>query len=336
MSSIVWQIDQKEYPSQGSMAEKIKFLLRYAILAPSAHNTQPWRVEIQEAKLLVFRDPAHTLMVGDPTLRETQLSIGAFAENFILAAKHFGLAGEISAVCESNDPELRLIINLSEQSIVKLGQPDKLFDSLERRHTNRGVYDSTPLSTAFVSELESFGDEDIKVFAISEEKTKERISLLVAKGSKMSLSLNSMRRELSQLVSRESDGLLDGLTVEAMTESDQKLDSGEYWVINSMDPDQIAENDRIGYQTAPLIVIIGTKLDSPSTWLSAGRIMQRCLLLAADSGLNHAISAAPVEIPTLMPQLRQEIDPVYRPQVLFRVGKPLNVDFTRLSARRQL
>jgi hypothetical protein len=36
-----WQIDASEYPASGTDAERLRFLVRYAILAPSGHNTQP-------------------------------------------------------------------------------------------------------------------------------------------------------------------------------------------------------------------------------------------------------------------------------------------------------
>jgi nitroreductase len=42
----VWKISEDEFPKDGPMLEKLKFFLRYAILAPSTHNTQPWAYRI--------------------------------------------------------------------------------------------------------------------------------------------------------------------------------------------------------------------------------------------------------------------------------------------------
>jgi hypothetical protein len=35
-----WSVDAAEWPREGSAEEKLRFLVRYAILAPSGHNTQ--------------------------------------------------------------------------------------------------------------------------------------------------------------------------------------------------------------------------------------------------------------------------------------------------------
>ena len=37
-----WQIKEQDFPHKGSVTEQLLFLLRYAILAPWSHNTQPW------------------------------------------------------------------------------------------------------------------------------------------------------------------------------------------------------------------------------------------------------------------------------------------------------
>lgn len=36
-----WQINEHDFPAAAPPVEQLKFLLRYAILAPSSHNTQP-------------------------------------------------------------------------------------------------------------------------------------------------------------------------------------------------------------------------------------------------------------------------------------------------------
>ena len=69
-------------------ARQILFL---ASLAPSGHNTQPWRVRLLAPYHWVIGiDPARWLPMVDPTQRETMLSVGAFAQNLEYAAAHLG------------------------------------------------------------------------------------------------------------------------------------------------------------------------------------------------------------------------------------------------------
>lgn len=37
----IWNVQETDFPVTGTPEEKLKFVLNYAILAPSSHNTQP-------------------------------------------------------------------------------------------------------------------------------------------------------------------------------------------------------------------------------------------------------------------------------------------------------
>lgn len=56
-----WRIDESDFPSGGSIEEKLRFAVNYVILAPSSHNTQPWRFLIQSGA-----DRSLALPVTDP------------------------------------------------------------------------------------------------------------------------------------------------------------------------------------------------------------------------------------------------------------------------------
>ena len=48
-----WEVDPSGIPSSGAAIDKARFAVHYAILAPSSHNTQPWRFIINGDELLV-------------------------------------------------------------------------------------------------------------------------------------------------------------------------------------------------------------------------------------------------------------------------------------------
>jgi nitroreductase len=41
-----WDVREADFPRTGLPAEQLRFLLHYAVLAPSGHNTQPWLFKI--------------------------------------------------------------------------------------------------------------------------------------------------------------------------------------------------------------------------------------------------------------------------------------------------
>lgn len=72
-----WQVQEATYPANGNIEEQATFLLRYAILAPSTHNSQPWAFAIGDGTIHVFAADAQWLEVADADPRELYFSASA-------------------------------------------------------------------------------------------------------------------------------------------------------------------------------------------------------------------------------------------------------------------
>jgi hypothetical protein len=66
--------------------------LAVARRAPSAHNTQPWHVEVSGLHVRVHVDRSRHLAHGDPMERDLGVALGAFSEALRLAAAAEGIA----------------------------------------------------------------------------------------------------------------------------------------------------------------------------------------------------------------------------------------------------
>ena len=94
----VWNINESDFPSNSShLQEKLAFLLNYAILAPSSHNSQPWKFNVSDDEILLYAARSRWLSVADADKREIYISLGAALENLIIAAEHFGYNCTVSA-----------------------------------------------------------------------------------------------------------------------------------------------------------------------------------------------------------------------------------------------
>ncbi len=82
-------------PSGGSAREQLAFLVRYAVLAPSGHNTQPWRFVLSDTHVDVVADMSRALRMVDPHDREMTMSCAAAAETLLAALRAFGLTGTL-------------------------------------------------------------------------------------------------------------------------------------------------------------------------------------------------------------------------------------------------
>ena len=106
-------------------------ILKYASLAPSGHNSQPWLVKIIDVnKWVIAADPARRLSAVDPNNREVMLSLGAFAENLSLAAGTFGFRADMDIISESSFDQAIIEVTLKESK-----SEDYPLERITRRRT---------------------------------------------------------------------------------------------------------------------------------------------------------------------------------------------------------
>ena len=125
--------------------------LEGARLAPSAHNTQPWRFRPLSGGTIEVRwDPQRTLPAGDPTNRDLFLSLGATVEAARLRSTAAGRP--LAFVPSQSGSQLsigRLVPDGNEPS------PDdlRLAQSLATRHTARVSHAKTTVSPDVIAAL---------------------------------------------------------------------------------------------------------------------------------------------------------------------------------------
>jgi hypothetical protein len=61
-----WAISEDGYPASTDARERLRFLLGYAVLAPSGHNTQPWLFRMRDQAVELYADRTRALPVVDP------------------------------------------------------------------------------------------------------------------------------------------------------------------------------------------------------------------------------------------------------------------------------
>jgi hypothetical protein len=152
-----WQ-DWRGHPGEGA-----KRPLHAAILASSAHNTQPWLFEPHEDSITVYADLSRNLGAADPFRRELYFSLGCAIENLYLAAFSQGFLAKIETANGRLTSEPReLFAKAAEITLLPvrdvfastLGEPfdnlRRLYKAIPDRHTNRGRYMSgRPLPESF-------------------------------------------------------------------------------------------------------------------------------------------------------------------------------------------
>src|SRR5215469_13918562 len=133
-----WDVCEADFPSTGPPAEQLRFLLHYAVLAPSGHNSQPWLFKIDEDTVELYADRSRALPVVDPDDRELTISCGAALLNLRVALRHFGYRDVVQALPEPDDPDLLARIHVGE--MIHTNEEEHVhFEAIRRRRTRRSV-----------------------------------------------------------------------------------------------------------------------------------------------------------------------------------------------------
>jgi len=114
-----WSISAEDFPANGTMAEKWKFFLRYAVLAPSSHNSQPWLFRLRNDTLELRADRRRACRVKDPNDRELVMSCGCALFHLRCAMRHFGYLGTVE-IFPDRDPDLVARVSLNARENVAL------------------------------------------------------------------------------------------------------------------------------------------------------------------------------------------------------------------------
>ena len=101
-----WDIDEADFPRKGPPETRAWFALRYATLAPSSHNSQPWRFMVDGDTISLLADRTRSLPVVDPYDRELLISCGAALLNLRAALAHFGHGFAINLFPTELEPDL--------------------------------------------------------------------------------------------------------------------------------------------------------------------------------------------------------------------------------------
>jgi nitroreductase len=288
-------------------------LLARAVLAPSSHNTQPWRFTVHGGRIRLHADRSRALPVNDPQDRELTISCGAALLNLRIAATFAGADARVELLPDAGDPDL-----LAEVDVVpgetRSPEADRLFRAIPDRHTHRAPFARRPVAVALAEALEHAAGTEGAQLARLDPDERQALAELVAEGDREQFDDPRWRRELAVWLHprRSGDGLVQGAPLIAR------------WVIRHVDLGRrTGDSDAALVLGAPLVAVLDTPGDDVASWLVVGQALQRVLLTAAAEGVQAGFLNQPVQVAHLRPQLARAIGRASRhPQVVLRLGHP--------------
>lgn len=315
----IWSDAVLEFPLDGTPAEQVRALVRYAIRAPSSHNSQPWRFRLLDETLELRIDPTRRLPVVDPADRELLISCGAALEHLRIAAHRFGLADAVTITPDPRDPDLVARIRLAGRRDPSPND-EAMFDAIPARHTFRGPLESRPIAASLIEQLMLEARRAGAQLSILDESARTPLADLVMAGDRIQMADPHFRAELSGWLRSGLTSAGDGMPGYALEMSAITAVMAPL-VVRTFDlgNGRAARNAEL-VRGSPVLAVLSTDGDDASAWIRSGQALARVLLLATAAGIRASFLNQPVEVPTLRQQLADLVPGEGTPQLVLRLG----------------
>ncbi len=302
--------------------EKEIFLL--ASLAPSGHNTQPWRIKYMEPfHWIVENDKSRWLPGVDPTQRETILSIGAFLQNLEYASGNLGHNCQVDILATSNQDE-----KIVEIKLTKSPQAAKYdIQQIKERRTVRANFLNDMLKKGDVAYLLR-DDTDLIHYIPNSTKEHQWLNEQTIEANRIQAYRDAAQSELADWIrfsSKDAEKNKDGLTLASM-----EIEGIPGWYLrNFYGKEDVMKKsfreesiDKVVKQVSQSAgwLIITSKDDSVITLLETGKRLQRLLLKIRSRNIAIHPMTQIIEEPSTNETLNSAIginDPV---QFILRTG----------------
>jgi nitroreductase len=130
-------------------------LVRAAVLAANAHDTQPWFFEVTDRRIDLFADRSRNIGSLDPVRREMEVSLGCALENLVIAGRAQGLGPVITMLPDPADSDH--IARVELRAGASEGSP--LFGAIPRRRTDRGAFSGRAVDPSVLADLAQMADD---------------------------------------------------------------------------------------------------------------------------------------------------------------------------------
>lgn len=280
----VWSMDTDLFPMLGSVETKLVYLLRYATLAPSAMNVQPWLFFVDEERIHFYVNRDRTLGRADPDDRNMLLSCGFVIYYLEVAMKHFGYQGDFRLFESDPTGDLIATIGLGEEYQSTPVDVER-FNALMNCHSNKTRADEGKLIPFDL--LTEMNNEVSSVSAscwmevLAGPAAKQALASIIVTANRVVTKDKELHHDASEFA-RNRKGLetkFDGVEVH---------NAGDYYKSTFEYKKGEAENERDIAKGAPLMLIFGTVSDEWHQIVLCGLAVAKVILLAHSHGINHS------------------------------------------------
>jgi hypothetical protein len=314
----------------------------HGLLAPNAHNTQPWKISLDNVNALVFSlfvDSSRLLPHSDPFSRQITMSQGTFLENVTIGAARLGYRTHIEIFPDGEFDEKGTVASIDAHPVARVtlektnSENHPLYDSITRA-TSKSHVAKEQLASDVVAHLQSINsDPDLMVVIFYEENEVAKLR---------QLTIDAMLIDMRTNLSKESDHFRmnewqknkrrDGLTLGAFGYPPvQQFFMQSMGSLITMSEEAMIEMGVEGFSsvvlTTPAYLMILSRGNSRTVQVKAGMLYCRLEHVATSRGLITQPAEQVLQEYPEMKELYQKVHAAYAEpdqiiQMLAGIGKP--------------
>jgi nitroreductase len=304
-------------------------------MAPSSHNTQPWRFKISDRSLELYADAKRQLLVIDRDSRQLVESCGCALMNARVAIRAMGYEDELTVMLVDRDLPLHLASVRVGNARTPDDQDRQLMSAIGRRGTNRRAFLARPVPGTFTDKLATVAEhEGAKMVRLVPEQ-KAKLAALVEVADFQQFANPKFRDELRSWLAPPGSQRRDGIPFEEKEYGSSRPFSFARTMRSPMLGDLFATLEESLVRGAPAVVVLGTPNDAPASWLACGQALEAVLLNATAHGFSASFLNQVLEIPDLRERVAELVPGVGYPQMILRIGVP-SEPIERVSSRRDV
>ncbi|NCN58503.1 hypothetical protein GW940_01130 [Candidatus Microgenomates bacterium] len=313
-----WEVDLKNFPIGGKFMDKAEFLIRYAILAPNSHNTQPWRFEITKESIQLLPDLERSLYYSDRENRELYISLGCALGNLLVAADYFGFHVRIEYLPESRLNGVAVELFLTKRTTKSLYSD--MFSVITKRSTDRGVYEDKQLNVQTIDKLRSrFKDSGVSLGIVTSKRDIEKAADLVYKAIMFAFRDTIFKEELSTWVRPNNTKKFDGMPLSGFGVPGIISLFAPY-LIKLTNPSIQANMERRMVLNSTGLLVISSAMDDKVGWLKTGKLYSFLTLAFLIEGIGTAPFSGMIEYKKVRTKLMKMLGIEMSPTFFARMG----------------
>lgn len=326
--------------AQGGLSDP-EYMILCAHLAPSPHNTQPWKFRVGPSHIDILADGERHIGLADPLRRQMHQGIGCALANLVTAAGALGYRADVVLPgAEAVEPAIMVRVALTALPQGAAPPVDAAgLAAIFARSTNRGKYDmAVPVPQALTDRITALGQSGAL------RRSDLALRLIDGRGEEAAYVTATLRRAARDLVRdpavfadsmrwwRPDRAALydkgDGISIltadlaPVVKGGMASVVSDGMWVGEFGRRGEIGGADAVAEAT-PVWGVIAARRTGVDTRIEAGRLLAEIYLAATEAGHHlHPLSYA-VEHPDLSRQMLYRMGLAEPGELLsvFRLGK---------------